>query len=482
MKIAIAYPPLISEKGVALLSQNRQFQWFNRPTYIYPVVPASAATLLSRAGHTVFWMDAISARQTELAFIHDVEEARPDLMMIETKTPVVHQTWEWVKTLKRALPEMKIALVGDHVTALPEESMEGCAADYLLTGGDYDFLLKNLVDHLDGGTPLEPGVWYRDADGKQRNTGPFQLDHDLNSLPRIDRELTCWKRYSVHNGNYRRTPGAYVMAGRDCWHGKCTFCSWTTLYPKYRVRTPESVADEVGELIEKYGVREIMDDTGCFPAGDWLRKFCNLLIERGYNRKIYFDCNMRFGALAADDYALMKKAGFRFVLFGLESANQSTLDRVNKKLTVEQIREGARLASKAGLDVHVTVMLGYPWETAEEIERTVALATEMLKRGWAYTLQVTRLIPYPGTPLFRECDKKDLLLTRRWEDYDMRAPVMKTEVPDDYIRCAIRRIYRAFFHPRALWNRLLNTRHPLEDARFYARGLLSLMGHLKDFK
>ena len=482
MKIAIAYPPLFSEKGVALLSQNRQFQWFNRPTYIYPVVPASAATLAAEAGHAVLWMDAISARQTERDFINEVEESRPDLMMLETKTPVVHQTWEWVKTLKRAVPEMKIVLVGDHVTALPGESMEGSEADYILTGGDYDFLLKNLIDHLDGGKPLEPGVWYRDADGKPQNTGPFQLDHDLNALPRIDRELTCWKRYSVHNGNYRRTPGAYVMAGRDCWHGRCTFCSWTTLYPKYRTRTPESVADEIGELIEKHGVREVMDDTGCFPVGDWLRRFCNLLIERGYNKKIYFDCNMRFGALSADDYALMKKAGFRFVLFGLESANQSTLDRVNKKLTVEQIREGARLASAAGLDVHVTVMLGYPWETAEDIGRTVRLATELLDRGWAYTLQVTRLIPYPGTPLFRECDEKGLLLTRRWEDYDMRAPVMKTEVPDEEIRCAIRRIYRAFFHPRALWNRLLNTRHPLEDAGFYLRGLLSLMGHLKDFK
>ncbi len=40
MRIAIAYPPLPSEKGVPLLSQNRQFQWFSRPTYIYPVVPA----------------------------------------------------------------------------------------------------------------------------------------------------------------------------------------------------------------------------------------------------------------------------------------------------------------------------------------------------------------------------------------------------------------------------------------------------------
>ena len=76
----------------------------------------------------------------------------------------------------------------------------------------------------------------------------------------IDRELTKWRLYSEKNGNYSKLPGTYTMAARDCWHHKCTFCSWTTLYPKYLVRTPEKLLDEVGVLIEKYGVKEIMDD------------------------------------------------------------------------------------------------------------------------------------------------------------------------------------------------------------------------------
>ena len=53
MKIAIGYPPIESDKGVALLSQNRQFQYFNAPTYIYPMVPAYAASLLASKGHDV---------------------------------------------------------------------------------------------------------------------------------------------------------------------------------------------------------------------------------------------------------------------------------------------------------------------------------------------------------------------------------------------------------------------------------------------
>ena len=272
------------------------------------------------------------------------------------------------------------------------------------------------------------------------------------------------------------------MAGRDCWHGRCTFCSWTTLYPQYRTREPADVVDEIQELVERYGVREVMDDTGCFPVGAWLREFCRLMVERKLNKRVNIDCNMRFGALSPDDYRMMKRAGFRFVLFGLESANQDTLDRLNKKLKVEQIGEGARAASAAGLDVHVTVMLGFPWEGEKEVANTVALARGLLIHGYAYTLQVTQTIPYPGTPLFRECDEKGWLLTREWDDFDMRGAVMRAQVGEERVKCAIRDIYRAFFHPLALWNRLLHTRHPIDDAKFYFRGLLSLMGHLRDFK
>lgn len=483
MKIAIAYPPIESKKGVALLSQNRQFQWFHRPTYIYPVVPAYAATMAKNAGHSVLWLDGIAQGLSAGDFLDAIAAASPDLLLMETKTPVIAKIWDWVETLKRRFPAMQIALCGDHVTALPEESMEACAVDWILTGGDYDFLLLNLAAHLENeAIPLESGIRYRKETGEILSTGEFRLDHDLNQLPIIDRELTNWRAYSVHNGNYRRTPGAYVMAGRDCWHGRCTFCSWTTLYPKYRTRSPESVVDEIGYLIETFGVREIMDDTGCFPVGEWLRRFCHLMIERGYNRKIYFDCNMRFGALSAEDYALMKQAGFRFVLFGIESANQITLDRINKNLKVEQIREGARMAAEAGLDVHVTVMLGFPWENSAELGRTVELACDLLKCGWAYTLQATMAIPYPGTPLFRQAQEQGELLTENWEDYDMRTPILRTDFPVRFVRDAIRKIYRGFFHPRALWNRLLRMHHPLEDLRFYGRGLLSIIGHLKDFK
>jgi radical SAM superfamily enzyme YgiQ (UPF0313 family) len=480
MRIAIAYPPLKSDKGVALLSQNRQFQWFSRPTYIFPVVPATAATMLAKAGHEVLFLDGIAREMSSEEFEEQLWRFNPDLVVIETKTPVVKRHWKWISEAKKS-HNAKIAIVGDHVTAMPAETMSSSPVDYILTGGDWDFLLKNIVEVNFNPSNFESGIWYREGE-EVKSTGPFKLDHDLNSAPWIDRDLVHWELYAKKNGNFRRTPGTYIMSGRDCWHAKCTFCSWTTLYPTYRTRDPIDVVNEIEMLVEKFGIKELMDDSGSLPVGKWLETFCEEIIRRGLNRRLRIDCNMRFGRLTLDDYKLMRKAGFRLVLFGVESANQTTLDRFVKALKVEDVEKGAKWASEAGLDVHLTFMFGHAWEGPEEIANTVKLARSLLAKGYASTLQCTLTIPYPGTPLFKELEASGGLNTLDWDEYDMRRAITRTPLAsEDEIKCAIQEVYRGFLQPRALWHRLTSTR-TLFDFGFYYRGLRSLIGHLSDFK
>lgn len=485
MRISIAYPPLDTGKGVPLLGQNRQFQWFNSPTYIYPMVPASAATYLKSKGFDVSWNDAIAEEWTAEQFDEFFLREKIDVMMIETKAPVVKLHWELVKKYKKMKPDVILVMVGDHVTAFPEETMEQCPVDFVLTGGNYDFLMVNLCEALrDGnGEPdvsrLEHGIYYRE-NGEIKNTGAFVLNQNLNDLPLIDRDLTKWKLYSEKNGNYSKLPGTYTMAARDCWHHKCTFCSWTTLYPSYLVRTPESVLDEIGILVEKYGVKEIMDDSGAFPIGEWLHTFCRGMIERGYHKKVIMDCNMRFCALSFEEYKLMREAGFRFVLFGMESANQKTLDRIAKSEKIEDMVESCKLAKKAGLSPHITLMFGYPWEDEEQVHNTVCLGRTILKKGWAHTLQATVLIPYPGTPLYWECKEKGWLLTENYEDFDQRMPVMKTPMGSEKIKEAVQSVYKVAFHPEFLFRRVIGIRS-WSDIKFFGRAAKQVIGHLLDF-
>ncbi|MFQ6103915.1 MAG: B12-binding domain-containing radical SAM protein [Candidatus Glassbacteria bacterium] len=479
MKILIGYPPL-SGKGSPMLTQNRQFQWYHVPAYIFPLVPASAATLLSREGFDVIWADGITERANGEEYRKMLTEERPDIAAFETKTPVIQQHWEMIDRFKDILPSTKFALMGDHVTALPEESFQNSKVDFVITGGHYDFLLLGIARHLSQGVELPPGIYFRDG-GSVQNTGPFEVIQDLNSLPFIDRKLT--KAHMYFEKWKRRDPFMYTMAGRDCPWGKCTFCAWTTIHPQFSVRTPESLLDEIGFLIEEHGVREIFDDTGNFPGGSWLRKFCEGMIERGYNEEILFSCNMRFSDVKPKTVELMKKAGFRKIKSGLESANQETLDRISKGIRVEDIVNGCRIASEAGLEVQLTIMVGYPWETRKQALKTLELARSLMSSGAAEMLQSTVVVPYPGTKLYQEALDNDWFRIdpREYNRYDMTETVLKMPdmEPEDVIKiCGD--IYKTFLTPKFVLRNMSKIRS-WEDASYLLRGAKAVVGHILDF-
>ena len=479
MKVSVAYPPLSSDKGTPLLSQNRQFQWFTNPTYIYPMVPAYAASLMASRGHAVTFDDGIADEMTYEAFKRDLVAKAPDVIAMETKTPVVTRHWKIVADLKAALPGATIVLMGDHVTALPRETMENCPVDYAIRGGDFDFILADLVDHLDGRpVALPAGVWRRE-NGEIVDGGLGNLTHNLDELPYIDRELIKWKRYAFKNGNFKYTPGAYVMAGRDCWWGRCTFCSWTTLFPgaTYRTVSPARHVAEIERLVNDYGIREIFDDSGCFPRGAWLEEFCNLLIAKGLHKKVVMGCNMRVGELTQAQWNLLKKANFRFILIGLESMSQDTLNRLKKGIKVSQIEETVRMAKNAGLEPHITTMVGYPWETREDARRTVDFAKSLFSRGLLNTLQATIVVPYPGTPLFEEAKANGWLTTENWDDYDMRDSVWKSPISSSDVLQFKDELYKAALTPAFIVRKILSIRD-LDDIKFLARAASKLVGHL----
>ncbi len=503
-KIAIGYPPIETDKGTPLLTQNRQFQYFNSPTYIYPMVPAYAASMAKSKGYDVVWMDGIGAKQTYKQWLEQLETEKPDLLMMETKAPVIKYHWGVIKELKEKYPQMLIAIVGDHVTYAPKETMESCPVDYIIAGGDYDFMLSDLLDSITRGVSLVGGIWGRATDkrvklsdfakyedsevngqGAYWISGPLKMTHNLDDLPFVDRDLTHWEYYAYENGNYKYTPATYMYSGKDCWWNRCTFCVWDhTINPQgsYRRFSPERLFAEVKHVVDNYGVREIFDDAGTLFIGPPLKKFCELLIQSGYNKKVVYGCNMRLNALSQEYYDLMGKANFRFILYGMESANQITLDKLDKGMKVHEIEEGARMAKKAGLEPHLTIMLGYPWETEEMAKNTIALAKDCFKKGYVDTMQATITIPYPGTPLYKECVEKDWLKVDKndYEAFDMRAPVMKIPFPEERLYELTQELYSSFFTRQYMVRKALSVRN-WDDAKFIWYSGWKLIGHLLDF-
>jgi len=499
VRIAVGYPPLENKKGVALLSQNRQFQYFNAATFIYPMVPAYAASNLQHHGYKVFWMDGIAEKKKYNDWIEELRKNKVDYLMVETKSPIVKTHWKQINDIKEKIPSIKLIWVGDHVSYLPTELFENSNIDYAIAGGDYDFMSVNILNHIYKGEKLEGGVYWRKGDknikakpaGKKQlpgngfvyNSGVASLKHNLDTLPFVDRDLTKWYLYAYANGNYKYTPGTYMYSGRDCWWNRCTFCVWDhTINPigSYRSFSAERLFAEVKHVVDNYGIKEIFDDAGTMFIGPKLKRFCELLIESGYNKKVRYGCNMRFNALSREYYELMGKARFRFILYGMESGNQKTLDKLDKGTKEVDAINGPRMARENGLDPHVTIMLGYPWETLKEARRTIAIAKYAFKMGYYETMQATIIIPYPGTPLYKECKEKGWLLTDDYNKFDMRQAVMKTPFPIKKIYELEQDLYSSFMTPQYITRKLLGIRS-LHDFKYLFYMAWKLIGHLLDF-
>ena len=486
LSISISYPPLDTHKGTAFLSQNRQFQWTNTGNCIYPVIPAYAASLLQEHGYKVFWDDGIAEKLSTEQWIQRILDRKPDVIVIESKTPTIKGYWKLIDRIREYETKSwqpTIVLMGDHLTGLPQESMENCKVDIVLTGGDYDFMLLNLMEHLSKGTALEPGFYYRDNSGNIKNTGLYALKHhNLDTLPFIDRDLTQWKLYAYNNGNYKYTPATYLMTGRDCWWGKCTFCSWTTIFPgkAFRFFTPKRTLAEVKHVVENYGIREIFDDAGTLTPGAWIHEFTKGLVDTGLNKQVRYGANMRFNAVGEREYAAMGEARFRFMLYGLESSNQKTLDMLEKGTKTEDARKSLILAKKYGMEPHLTIMIGYPWETRQDAENTLEEARRLFRDCLADSMQATIVIPYPGTPLFKQCQENNWLLTEDWNDFDMRQAIMKCDMDTEELKALVQSLFKGVLTPKFLTKKVSSIRS-VDDVKHLGSYAYKFIKKLSDF-
>jgi len=221
------------------------------------------------------------------------------------------------------------------------------------------------------------------------------------------------------------------------------------------MRSVQKSLDEYQRLIEDYGAREIFDDSGVWYRGAEAREFAQGIIDRGLHKKdCYFGFNTRFGYLDEDTISLLAKANFRFILVGLEAADEETLNRLNKGYGPEDSEHNLKLYTKYGLFPHLTIMVGYYWQTRDQLEKTIETVKRFMFKGIARTLQVTLCTPIDFTPYHQECLDEKVLLTDNYDDFDMSKLIVITPLPHNNYYDAIREMYSIAFHPKFILKQL----------------------------
>ena len=161
-----------------------------------------------------------------------------------------------------------------------------------------------------------------------------------------------------------------VLQSRGCYWGKCTFCTHSFVYGhRYGKQKTHGMVDELEALMKKYNTKYFtFSDEAMSPHS--LNDVSELMIERGV--EISSLALLKFEKVMDEKlFTKMKKAGFTFLMFGLESANDRVLALIDKGTTKEVEKDVLNKSHKAGIWNHSFLFFGFPTETRPEAQETI---------------------------------------------------------------------------------------------------------------
>nr|WP_244549262.1 radical SAM protein [Desulfatibacillum alkenivorans] len=186
------------------------------------------------------------------------------------------------------------------------------------------------------------------------------------------------------------------MASRGCPYS-CFFCAQASPFQNVRVRSIENVVDEMGYLVDRFGVTMTGLADCMFPLNKKMGlDFCQALIDKRFQEKACWITEMRVDMAEPELLKAMKDSGIIQIAYGVESGNEQTLKNIGKKFHLEDARRAIALTKKAGIPTCAFFMLGFPGETAASCRDTIRFAKELDPDFAKFNIAV----PYPGTPFF----------------------------------------------------------------------------------
>ena len=301
---------------------------------------------------------------------NDLKEFKPDYLVINIATPTLEHDLEAVKKAKGLNPNIITIAKGAAFLTLAEKIIsEHDELDFGILG-EAEKTLEEILQEKQKSEIL--GIYYKE-NGEVKFTGNRPFIEDLDSLPFPARHL-------VDNNIYRRPDNNKVQATIKVERGcpfHCFFCLATPVSgAKVRRRSAENIVAEIRECVEKYNIRNFLFWADIFNLDkQWTIDLCQAIIDSGL--KITWSANTRADTADLEMAKIMYKSGCRLVSIGVESGSQYMLEKMGKKITLDDVRKTVKIFKQAKIRIYNYFVIGLPWETEETIEETIKFAIEL---------------------------------------------------------------------------------------------------------
>ena len=352
-------------------------------------------TILKDAGHEVSILrdSVVSVYDKGKEKLHE-KLVRADVVAISVMTSTAQRAYQIADAIRNAAPSIKIMMGGPHATYMAEEALEH--SDLVVKGEGEGAILDAVNDRsLTGivqGAPVE----------------------DLNKLPFPDLSIL-----ENQNRPPRTTP---ISTSRGCPYD-CVFCTVSSTFGrKYRFRDPEHVLEEIRMRVSE-GHRDFFFYDDNFAAnGSGTKEILKGMAQLGVKLKWSAEARTNI-ARDKELLRLISDANCHRMLIGLESINPRTLEKYNKKQTVEDVKECITQLREHDIGVHGMFALGADDDDSDTIRDTVKFCHEMKLNS----VQFAILHPLPGSKLYTTLDSENRIFTKDWSLYDGTHVVFKPE-------------------------------------------------------
>jgi anaerobic magnesium-protoporphyrin IX monomethyl ester cyclase len=412
-------------------------------------------------------VDCVYDRLDDESFVELLGAFAPDFIMfssLDSEFPLFKK----LCTLSRqSAPDSTVVAGGILATNYHEEIVERQLAD-ITVRGEGEITVVELLGALENGKPLSgvEGITFRER-GKAVTTPPRKPIEDLDSISRPAWDLIDLRGYSKvpsFNGGIVAKYYAPVMTSRGCAFN-CIYCH-NLFGRKMRGRSVDHVLSEIQMLYQEYGIREIhfIDDLFNYDLKR-VRRICKAIVDCGLELKISFPNGLRADRMDQETLDWLKRAGTYKINYAIETASPRLQRLIKKNLNLEKASHWIDETSKLGIITFGYFMFGFPTETVDEMESTIAFAVgsklDTARLFKATVFKNTALEELRSDQATTHLDE----LERSGGDVFHDQSTNCSDISTEALNRIVTRAHRQFFFQKARMWRILAKYGPLEGAR-----------------
>jgi anaerobic magnesium-protoporphyrin IX monomethyl ester cyclase len=414
-----------------------------------PLGILAISTPLLNAGYEVCIIDSTISPDYKARVMREVKDALCLGFSVVTG-PMIRETVDVAKAVKKWNPDFPIILGGWHPSLLPGQTLEAPYVDIIVRAQGEESMLE-VAERLRDGASLDDvqGIGFK-RDGKLFLT-PERPLKTLDKMPAKAYQLADFDAYERVCG--RRW--AMYVSSLACPFN-CSYCTNAGVYGrKWNALPVDQVVEETIELTQRYRLELLwMADDNFLVDLERALRIAERLVQRGSTFKWSIQATTNLTArLSVEELTLLRRSGLHQICQGIETASPTVMKLMNKDFQVlGDIYESTERCVKAGVIPSFNIIFGYPGEGVKERRETVNFIMDICRKFPGAEFWTNIFTPYPGSPVIHQAQNLGIELPKTlegWVDYFPRYTVLPWLRGKDHHRVQIMRDYLRIAFDRA---------------------------------